>query len=120
MTDGQPGRNRALEARGASAVLHKLLDEAELTDALGRVARGAPVGAGEPAATDGERPLSGRELSILALVATGQTNAEIGSSLFLATKTVERQVSTIVQKLGARNRAHAAAIAVARDLIEPP
>jgi DNA-binding NarL/FixJ family response regulator len=51
---------------------------------------------------------------------TGRTNAEIGSTLFLATKTVERQVATIVRKLNARNRAHAVAIAVARHIVEAP
>jgi DNA-binding NarL/FixJ family response regulator len=53
------------------------------------------------------------------LMAAGRTNTEIGQTLFLATKTVERQVATIVRKLGARNRAHAAAIAVARHIVDP-
>jgi DNA-binding NarL/FixJ family response regulator len=52
-------------------------------------------------------------------MATGRTNVEIGKTLFLATKTVERQVATIVRKLSARNRAHAAAIAVSRHLVDP-
>jgi DNA-binding NarL/FixJ family response regulator len=63
--------------------------------------------------------LSPRERSILLLMAAGRTNTEIGKTLFLATKTVERQVATIVGKLGARNRAHAAALAVARHLVDP-
>ena len=40
-------------------------------------------------------------------------------TLFLATKTVERQVATITRKLGAKNRAHAAAIAVSRRIVDP-
>jgi DNA-binding NarL/FixJ family response regulator len=52
-------------------------------------------------------------------MAAGRTNSDIGQILFLATKTVERQVATIVHKLGARNRAHAAAIAVSRHLVDP-
>ena len=52
-------------------------------------------------------------------MSAGRTNTEIGQTLFLATKTVERQVATIVGKLGARNRAHAAAIAVSRHIVDP-
>ena len=52
-------------------------------------------------------------------MSAGRTNAEIGATLFLATKTVERQVATVIRKLGGRNRAHAGAIAVARHLVEP-
>ena len=63
--------------------------------------------------------LSARERSILLLMAAGRTNIEIGQTLFLATKTVERQVATVVGKLGARNRAHAAALAVARRIVDP-
>ena len=57
---------------------------------------------------------------MVALIAAGDTNREIGKKLFLATKTVERQVATVVRKLGARNRAHAAAIAAAKRLVGPP
>jgi len=67
--------------------------------------------------------LSSRERSVLTLVAAGRTNAEIGKSLFLATKTIERHVATVIDKLGATNRAHAAALAVAHRLVrldEPP
>ena len=56
---------------------------------------------------------------VMLLMATGRTNTEIGQNLFLATKTVERQVATIGRKLRARNRAHAAAIAVSRHIIDP-
>jgi DNA-binding NarL/FixJ family response regulator len=83
------------------------------------VASGASFVSSEPPITSGGTALSQRERSILALVAAGQTNTEIGKTLFLATKTVERQVATIVRKLGARNRAHAAAIAAARQIVDP-
>jgi signal transduction histidine kinase/DNA-binding NarL/FixJ family response regulator len=62
--------------------------------------------------------LTEREIAILDLVAAGRTNAEIGQTLFLATKTVERQVATVVQKLGARNRTHAASLAVSLRLVD--
>jgi DNA-binding NarL/FixJ family response regulator len=63
--------------------------------------------------------LTARERAVLTLMSAGRTNAEIGATLFLATKTVERQVATVIRKLGGRNRAHAGAIAVARHLVEP-
>jgi DNA-binding CsgD family transcriptional regulator len=54
--------------------------------------------------------LSEREREIAEAVARGATNPEIAGSLFLSRKTVERHVSHILAKLGARNRAELAAI----------
>lgn len=48
--------------------------------------------------------LTARELEIARLVAAGDSNPEIARALFLSRKTVERHVSNILQKLGARNR----------------
>jgi DNA-binding NarL/FixJ family response regulator len=79
------------------------------------IARDDEPSAGEPVGL-----LTPRELSILALIAAGDTNAQIGDSLFIATKTVERQVATIIRKLGARNRAHATAVAVSRGIVQLP
>lgn len=62
---------------------------------------------------------SRRELDVLALVAEGQTNAEIGARLHVASETVKSHVQAILEKLGARNRAHAVAIAIRRGLLEP-
>ena len=55
--------------------------------------------------------LTPREREILALVAEGRTNGEIGKQLFIATKTVSVHVSNILGKLGAASRTEAAAIA---------
>lgn len=49
-------------------------------------------------------PLTARELEIAQLVVAGQSNPEIASALFLSRKTVERHVSNILTKCGARNR----------------
>lgn len=54
--------------------------------------------------------LTGREHEIAALVAAGMSNPEIAQTLFVARKTVERHVSNILVKLGARNRAELAAL----------
>ena len=55
--------------------------------------------------------LTPRETEILALVAEGRTNGEIGKQLFIATKTVSVHVSNILGKLDAASRTEAAAIA---------
>jgi DNA-binding NarL/FixJ family response regulator len=54
-------------------------------------------------------PLTARELEIAHLVAAGNSNPEIAAALFLSRKTVERHVSNILHKLGARNRTELAA-----------
>ena len=61
------------------------------------------------AGTDGlSEPLSGREREILALLAQGLTNREIAARLFLAEGTVKNYVSSILGKIGARDRTQAA------------
>jgi signal transduction histidine kinase/DNA-binding NarL/FixJ family response regulator len=107
---------------GGTGVVHKSIEPDELVNAVRAVAGGsrliAGTGTGGDADEDGGYNLSKRQREILALVASGQTNAEIAETLFFATKTVERHVATIFGKLGARNRAHAAALAVSRQLVD--
>ncbi|MCW2779939.1 MAG: regulatory protein LuxR [Marmoricola sp.] len=62
--------------------------------------------------------LTPRETEILALVASGRSNGEIGKQLFIATKTVSVHVSNILAKLGASGRTEAAAIARRRGLLQ--
>jgi DNA-binding NarL/FixJ family response regulator len=50
---------------------------------------------------------------VLALLARGLTNAQIGTTLYISTKTAGHHVSRILAKLGVRNRAEAVAHAVA-------
>ena len=61
--------------------------------------------------------LTARESEILALVAEGRSNGEIGKQLFISAKTVSVHVSNILGKLGAAGRTEAAAIARRRGLI---
>jgi two-component system response regulator DevR len=62
--------------------------------------------------------LTPRERQTLALVAEGRTNAEIGRALILSTHTVKTYLSVTLKKLGARNRAEAAAIWVRETAAE--
>jgi MerR family transcriptional regulator, light-induced transcriptional regulator len=52
--------------------------------------------------------LSPRELEVLASIATGATNAEIGRRLFITASTVKTHVERIIIKLGVRTRTQAA------------
>ncbi|EON22644.1 regulatory protein, LuxR [Nocardioides sp. CF8] len=61
--------------------------------------------------------LTPREGEILALVAQGRSNGEIGKQLFISTKTVSVHVSNILGKLAASSRTEAAAIARREGLI---
>ena len=53
-------------------------------------------------------PLSERELDILKVLAQGHTNKEIAERLHLAEGTVKNYVTSILQKIGARDRTQAA------------
>jgi DNA-binding CsgD family transcriptional regulator/tetratricopeptide (TPR) repeat protein len=58
-----------------------------------------------------------RETEVLALMAAGRTNRQIGAELFISEKTASVHVSNILAKLGASGRTEAVAIAAARGLL---
>jgi DNA-binding CsgD family transcriptional regulator/tetratricopeptide (TPR) repeat protein len=62
--------------------------------------------------------LSRRELEVLALIAEGRSNPEIGRQLFITRKTVAVHVSNILTKLGVSGRVEAAAAAIRLGLTE--
>ena len=55
--------------------------------------------------------LTPRERQVLALLAEGATNRQIGNALYMAEKTASVHVSRILSKLGVRTRTQAAAVA---------
>jgi DNA-binding NarL/FixJ family response regulator len=67
---------------------------------------------------DAFRDLSDRELDVLAELARGKTNAEIGRVLNLSEKTVRNYVSTILEKFHLTNRVELATYAVEHHLFE--
>ena len=122
---------RAIRA-GAVGYVLKQVDNAELLRAIEAAARGEALL--DPATTarllarvrenerkadeDAFRELSDRELDVLAPLARGKTNAEIGRLLNLSEKTVSNYVSSILEKLHLTNRIELATYAVEHHLFE--
>jgi DNA-binding NarL/FixJ family response regulator len=63
--------------------------------------------------------LSPREQQILALLAGGQTQAQIAGALVISSKTVATHIQHILSKLGVQSRAQAVAVAFQHGLVEP-
>ncbi|MDM4764078.1 response regulator transcription factor [Galbitalea sp. SE-J8] len=116
---------RALRA-GAIGYLTKDAGRAELEAAVRSAATGqmtlAPavgarlLGAGLAAPPRPALPsLTPREREVLDLVVAGRTNAEIAATLYLGVSTVKSHINAVFAKLGARDRAHAIAIALGTD-----
>ena len=81
-----------------------LIDPSLTAKVLDRVRRG-------PETPDELAGLTEQERKILALIAEGLTNRQIGERLFLAEKTVKNYVSSILAKLGLERRTQAAVLA---------
>ena len=114
---------RAVEA-GASGYLLKDASRADLAGAIRAAARGETVLAPSVAGrlvNQVRRPvaqtLSARELEVLALVAKGQTNAEIGRSLHITEATVKTHLLRAFGKLDVSDRTAAVTTAMARGLL---
>jgi DNA-binding NarL/FixJ family response regulator len=117
----------AAVAAGADGFIRKSVSGDELIQAVRLVARGQmlfPVTARPLFGGDALPPaavpslLTEREMQVLRLVAQGATSRDIAASLFLSTKTVDNHRSRILEKLQARNKADAVALAIRRGLLE--
>jgi ATP/maltotriose-dependent transcriptional regulator MalT len=84
---------------------------------IARATNGGGGARGEDTAS-GEDPfgLTPRERQVLALVAEGATNRQIGAALYMAEKTASVHVSRILAKLGVQSRTQAAAVAYRQHL----
>lgn len=109
----QVGNEELLRAVRAAARGESPLDPSTTSRLLNRV-RDLERAADESAF----RELSPRELDVLAEVAQGKSNAEIGDALNLSEKTVRNYVSNILQKLHFSNRVELATYAVEHNLLD--
>jgi len=62
--------------------------------------------------------LSSREIEVLRLIASGNSNKMIADLLSIGEATVKSHVANILSKLGANDRAHAVTIGLKRGVIE--
>jgi DNA-binding NarL/FixJ family response regulator len=119
----------AVEA-GATGYLLKDTPHAELLDGIRAASRGEtvlapPVAARlmsrlrTPAAPAAVQP-SPRELEVLAAVARGLSNAEIGRELFIGEATVKTHLQRLFTKLDVDDRTHAVTVAIERGLLPSP
>ena len=115
----------AIEA-GATGYLLKDAPRAELLRAVRAAARGEAVLSPSVAArlmnrlrTPPAGPLSRRELEVLQLVASGNTNREAAARLFITEATVKTHLLNIYAKLDVGDRAAAVAEAYNRGLLTP-
>src|SRR5271170_233848 len=112
---------RALKA-GARAYLLKNLLHKELVETIRTVHAGKKILSPEISlqiaehATD--EPLNAGEIEVLRLVAGGNANKEIAAQLSVPEETVKGRVRSILAKLGAKDRTHAAMIGLKRGIIE--
>jgi DNA-binding NarL/FixJ family response regulator len=101
----QVGGDDLIEAIRHVAAGRSLLDPAVTARVLDRMRTGASDQPEELAA------LTDQERKILALIAEGLTNRQIGERMFLAEKTVKNYVSSLLSKLGLERRTQAAVLA---------
>ena len=112
---------RALRAGARAYLLKDALDK-ELLDAIRAVHAGRKAVSPEVSfqlaehATDDA--LTPGEVRVLRLIAEGRANKEIAASLSTSDATVKGQVQSILSKLGAADRTHAAMIGVKRGIID--
>ena len=104
---------------GADDYLAKPLAGSELLARVIAVLR--RVGATQPRKITGERrgELTRRELEVLQLLAIGLDQPKIAERLVISPKTVSKHIEHILEKLPARSRAEAVAIAYQRGLHTP-
>jgi DNA-binding CsgD family transcriptional regulator len=111
----------ALHAVGDEAASREVVDRARaVAERLGAQPLLAELEGIQPRGTavSGIPDLTPRESEVLALVARGLSNGQIGARLFISTKTVSVHVSNILAKLGAASRTEAAAVARDSGLLD--
>jgi DNA-binding NarL/FixJ family response regulator len=112
---------RALRAGARAYILkghvHKELLETIRTVHAGRK-RIPPDIASELAEHAADDELTAREIDVLRLIASGNSNKQIADQLSIGEATVKSHVTNILSKLGANDRSHAVTIGLKRGIIE--
>jgi DNA-binding NarL/FixJ family response regulator len=115
-------------AHGAAGYLLKDVSREELCAAVARVLAGHDLVApslrramtervAAARVTDPAVTLTERELQVLTGMSQGQSNAEIGRSLFLSEDTIKTHARRLFRKLGVNDRAQAVALGFRRGLV---
>ncbi len=118
---------QAALAAGATGYVLKDADADEVASAIRAAHRGevhlAPAAAREltkalrlSVSDPDAEPLTDRERQVLALVAEGASNQQIGRALFISERTARTHVSNILMKIGVRSRTQAALWAIREGL----
>jgi DNA-binding NarL/FixJ family response regulator len=119
--EGDAEIRRALEA-GARGYLLKNMPPGDLAEAIRQVHAGKkrvpPDVAAHLAEHMSDEDLTARETEVLRKVAGGNRNQDIAKILFISEETVKAHIKHIMDKLGARDRTQAIAIAVRRGIIQ--
>jgi len=112
---------RALKA-GAQGYLLKTTFHKELVEMIRAVHAGrkalSPEASYEMAEHSTDDALTPAEIVVLRLIAAGKANKQIADELSITEETVKSRVKSILSKLGANDRTHAATIGIKRGIIE--
>jgi DNA-binding NarL/FixJ family response regulator len=112
---------RALKA-GAQGYLLKNMFHKELLETIRAVHAGrkalSPEASYEIAEHATDDALTPAEINVLRLIAAGNANKQIADQLSITEETVKSRVKSILSKLGANDRTHAAMIGLKRGIIE--
>jgi two-component system NarL family response regulator len=107
---------------GAKGYLLKDAQREELLECIRQVHAGAtcipPSVVAKLAAGMSNEPLTGRELEVLALLARGKSNKEIGKNLYIGETTVKSHLRSIFTKLNVLSRTEAITVASRRGLVQ--
>ena len=111
---------RAMKA-GAKGYLLKTTFHKELVETIRAVHAGkralSPEASYEVAEHATDDALTPAEISVLRLIAAGNANKQIADQLSITEETVKSRVKSILSKLGANDRTHAAMIGLKRGII---
>jgi DNA-binding NarL/FixJ family response regulator len=119
--EGDVDIQRSLRA-GARGYLLKNMPPRDLVEGIRHVHAGKkrvpPEVAAQIAEHMSDEVLTAREVDVLRKVAEGNRNKDIANLLFISEETVKVHIKHIMDKLGAKDRTQAIAIAVRRGIIE--